>query len=517
MDLLANPFFTLGVTMSDNRRRIMALAQEKILTADEVMAAAVRDAKAMLSNPRWRLTAEISWLPGLAPEHISHVLSTLQQDPANLLLLVHLPSLARANLLAAGLIRSVKRLPKGEAARWILELARVHDTTAAEPTMALLNEERSRAGFPAITDPQIVAAELRGQRQYYGQAIKKALDQLSFQSLVEVVTIAVDKATNHGRNHAPILIDDLVDRFEVEVQEFFEAETKKIEDLVQCIQRAVEGNEGHEQINRHVSKLENVLRNWDRVAQPIQVSARSRGIDHDLSHEVAVTIRSLAVDLFNKHGLLHISKRLTALQQEVFAELDTIVEKLNEDTTALNKISKRRSEVSKQNMSDELLKLLFRLLFWPFIVLVLSGLALFQGNRKTTTVPSHTQSPPSAPSSPSPSPSRTLEVQVPSPELKFSKPPVGDDNILSIAQIRWCLREDIRIEALRPRATTNPQIDQFNTIVDNYNSHCGSYRYWEGTLERAQQEVEKLRSQIIADASLWSPFIDSLSNDLTQE
>ncbi len=545
MDLLANPFFTLGATTRDNRRRIMALAQEKILTADEAMAAAVRDAKAVLVHPKRRLAAEISWLPGLAPEHISDALSTLQQDPVNLLILVHLPSLARANLLAAGLIRAVKGLPKSEIARWILELAQVHDATAAEPTMALLNEERSWAGFPAITGPQIVAAELQEQEQYYGQAIKKALDQLSHQSLVEVVTTAVDQATNRGENHAPVLIEKLVNRFEVDVQEFFDVETKKIEDLVQRIQRAVEKNQDHEQINRHVSKLENTLRDWDQVAQPIQMSARSRGTDHDLSHEIATKIRSLAIDLFNKHGLLDISKRLTRLQQEVFAEIDTIVETLNEDTTALDKISKQRADVSNQDMLNGLLKLLFKLLFWPFILLALGGLgSLFQSNHKATTVPSRTQSPPSTPSlsssspsrtsevkvpssesnhkattvpsrtqSPPPtlslsssSPSRTSEVRVPSPELKFSKPPLGDDNILSIAQIRWCLREGIRIEALRPKATTSLQIDQFNAIIDDYNRHCGSYRYREGTLERAQREVENMKSQIIEDASLWSPF-----------
>ncbi|MYG63915.1 MAG: hypothetical protein F4099_00605 [Synechococcus sp. SB0673_bin_10] len=523
MDLLTNPFLRLGATMGDNRGRVMALAEEKSLAADEATAAAVQDAKAVLIHPKRRLKAEIGYLPGLEPQQASEMIATVQQNPINIRNLVaHLPSLARANLLAAGLIRVAGRLPKDEVAQWILALAHGHEAIAARPTAALLNGERSAAGFPAVTDLQTVDAELRSQRQYYGQAIKKVLDQLSFQSLVEVVTTTVDKATNHGKNHAPILIDDLVDRFEVEVevQGFFETQTKKIKDLVQRIRHLAQENKGHRQINFHASKLENVVRNWDRVAQPIQVSARSRGTDHDLSHEIAAEIRSLVFYLLEKHDLLDISKRLTALQQEIFAELDTVVEKLNEDAIVLNKISKLKSEVSKlksEIFKKKLLTLLFRsfrLLFWPFIVLLLIGLiSLLQDNRKTNTISSYTQSPPSVPSSPS----RTLEVQVPSPELKFSKPPVGDDNILSIAQIRWCLREEIRIEVLRPRVTTNPQIDQFNTIVDNYNRCCASYRYYESTLERAQREVEKTRSQIIADASLWSPFVDSLSNDLRQE
>ncbi len=159
--------------------------------------------------------------------------------------------------------------------------------------------------------------------------------------------------------------------------------------------------------------------------------------------------------------------------------------------------------------SDKLLisrgvSLVFRLLarlFVPGVLLLLIGYCSQQDSDKTSTASSytHTQLSPSAQYSPS----QTPEAQGADLELKFSEPPVGDDNVLSIAQIRWCLREDIRIEALRPMATTNPQIDQFNLVVDNYNRRCGSYRYYEGTLTRAQQELETMRPQIVAEASLY--------------
>ena len=78
--------------------------------------------------------------------------------------------------------------------------------------------------------------------------------------------------------------------------------------------------------------------------------------------------------------------------------------------------------------------------------------------------------------------------------------------MLSVAQIRWCLREDIRIEILRPLPTTNTQIDQFNAVVSDYNSRCGSYRYRQGTLTRAQREVERVRAQIVGSVQPpWRP------------
>ena len=342
MELLANPFFTLGATMRDDKRRIMGLAEGMSLTSDEV---AVRDATAVLNNPRRRLRAEIGWLPGLGPKRISEAISVLKREPAKIRDLGTLPNLARANLLADGLIRVVEELPKLDVARWIIELAEAHEDIEAEQTVTFLNEERAVAGFPAVSDLSIVEAELQERRQYFRHAIKRALDQLSAPSLVEVVTIAVDEATDSGDGHAPILIHDLADSFAVEAQGFLDAEEKNIQILVDGVRSAVSHDEGHEDVGRLVSQLEEVVRNWDRVAQPIQLSARSQGTGHDLSLEVAGRIRSLAVDLFNEHGLLDVSKRLTALQQEVFAEVDRVVEQSEEDATALNKIAEQRGRL----------------------------------------------------------------------------------------------------------------------------------------------------------------------------
>ena len=341
MELLKNPFFSLDATLRDNRHRIMELAEERSLVSDE---ATVRNARAMLSNPRRRLAAEIGWLPGVGPKRISKAISILKREPTKIRRLRFLPSLARANLLADGLIRVVELLPKHQVARWIIELADAHDKTETEQTVTLLNEERLVAGFPAISDPQIVDAVLQDRRQHYRHAIKRALDQLPPPSLVKVVTIAVNRATDNGDRHAPILIDDLVDSYEIEAQEFFKTETKNIENLVQGVRSAVERDDGQEHIRRLVSQLEAVVKSWDRVAQPIQVSARSRGTNHGMSHAIAGEIRSLAVDLFNEHGLLNTSKRLTELLQEVFAEVDSLSEQSEEDATTLDKIAKQRSQ-----------------------------------------------------------------------------------------------------------------------------------------------------------------------------
>ena len=84
--------------------------------------------------------------------------------------------------------------------------------------------------------------------------------------------------------------------------------------------------------------------------------------------------------------------------------------------------------------------------------------------------------------------------------IEYTKPPVGSNNILSVAQIRWCLREDIRIEALRPLLTTNQEVTVFNTMVNDYNRRCANFRYERAAMDRASREVERIRSQIVAAA-----------------
>ena len=65
MDLLKNPFHILGATTRDDKHRIMDLAEERSLLsdADECMAA-----RAVLTVPSKRISAEVTWLPGVDPE-----------------------------------------------------------------------------------------------------------------------------------------------------------------------------------------------------------------------------------------------------------------------------------------------------------------------------------------------------------------------------------------------------------------------------------------------------------------
>ena len=345
MDLAENPFYTLGATAEDGRRRIAELAEEKSLVEDE---ASIREARSILTNPRRRLAAEVGWLPGLGPEQIAEAISVLDVYPGEIRRITNLPALARANLLADGMVRAGSSLAGTDIAQWIVELSEAYERVHAVEIVGVLNEARSTAGLAAITNQTSVEEELQGRRRHFRDAIKRCLDQLPASSLVDAVTMVVDHATNNGSVHAPILIDDLVDTYEVEAQEFLDKETENVRTIVQQIRDQAEEDTEEDTIDALVTKLERVIKNWDYVAQPIQVSFRSRGLSHELSHEVAREIRRLAVQVYNEHGLLEVSKRLTGIQQEVFAEIAKITEQLDDDAARLDEIAEERAELLKQ-------------------------------------------------------------------------------------------------------------------------------------------------------------------------
>ena len=338
MDLLQNSFHILNASPRDNRRRIMELADERSLLLDS---SECMEARSELTNPRKRLSAEVAWLPGIGPKRAGELLSIIESSPTDVLGVGNLSSIARANLLASG----IARLPDHNAddvAEWILEIAWAFEDLAPDELSVIINEERIVSGFPEVSDLSAVEAEIQERRRHYRQVIKSALDNLSPKELVEAVTVAVESATDDGEEHGPILIADLVDSYEVEAQGFLDKEEGNIKALVEKLRAAVDAERSDSTLAPMVNQLIQVVKNWDTVAQPIQVSTKSRGLDHDASHRVASLVRGLAIHMFNEHGKLDFSQQLTNMLQEVFAEVGEVAERTAEDADALAEIAEEQ-------------------------------------------------------------------------------------------------------------------------------------------------------------------------------
>lgn len=333
-----NPFYLLGATVRDDRQRVASLAEARSLELDHDICL---KARSDLLNPRNRLPLEIAWLPGVSPRRAAELVSRVAADPRGTISEDGLPTLARANLLAASLEASSGAESPADLAALLVEAARVAAAVSPAEVLRDINEDRSVARFAPVASEELVAHELAERGVYFRRVMRGALDQLPAQQLVAVVTQAIAVATDGGEDHPPPMIDDLVNLYEVEAQPFLVAEAENIETLVTAIRSAaLHGEAG---VAPLIAKLASVARNWDTVAQPVQVGMRARGTEHQMSRKIGGAVRALAIDLFNEYQMLEQARRLTDLLSDVFAELPEFAERLEEDAEALDGIEEARS------------------------------------------------------------------------------------------------------------------------------------------------------------------------------
>ena len=329
-------FAVLGATVHDHRRHIVELAEEKSLDLDHEVCQKVRSD---LTTPRTRLSEEIAWLPGISPHKTAQLLEDLLNNPMEIRTESGLPTLAHLNLLAAAFEAVNDRHDTEDLVRFIIEMTSLAEVLSPEDVLHDINNDRAVSGFPEVRVLDQIEAELVERKRYYRGVIRDALDRLPSMTLVQVMTEAVDDATSSGEDHANGLIDDLVDIYEVETQHFLHKEAENIHNLIKVI--SSHAGRGEAIIKPYVDQLDAVARNWDRVAQPIQLSAKARGINHQATRKLAYDIRSLAFKMFKEHKMLVMTQRLTTLIQELFSEVPEVGEWSKRDAKALASISQR--------------------------------------------------------------------------------------------------------------------------------------------------------------------------------
>ncbi|RYG58308.1 MAG: hypothetical protein EON56_00050 [Alphaproteobacteria bacterium] len=93
------------------------------------------------------------------------------------------------------------------------------------------------------------------------------------------------------------------------------------------------------------------------------------------------------------------------------------------------------------------------------------------------------------------------EQQLGQASLNEDKPPVDSNLVFSSAQLRYCVAEEIRLGGAKAAADSaiDTDVNRFNSMVADYNSRCGSFRYRRGELESVRRDVDSYRSQLSAE------------------
>ncbi len=331
MDLLKNPFHILGATTRDDKIKIMDIAEECSLLSD---ANECMDAQSTLTRPQNRIAAEIAWLPGVNPDHIDSLLKQLDAPHQNLLNITDLPPLASANVRTAGFLR-LSNIESANLMEWILAIAHDYEKINAEEVRKTLNEDRVFSGFPQITDLSVINAEIQNQRRYYSQTLSSVINNLSVTERARILTLTLETVIGNNNNRCPILIDDLIQAYEDDVGEDLEKKQRIIEALDEKIRAMVDVNRPDSELQLIVNQLIDAVKEWDAIAQPIQLSKKSRGERHTASFEIAWRIREVAFYQFNKNKKTKLPLQILNTLNEVFAEVSEVRERIDEDLREL--------------------------------------------------------------------------------------------------------------------------------------------------------------------------------------
>lgn len=148
---------------------------------------------------------------------------------------------------------------------------------------------------------------------------------------------------------------------------------------------------------------------------------------------------------------------------------------------------------------------------WMLGIAVVIGLIWIanQSDNNRSSKPAYSPGTSSTSTAPASQPA-VVQPQAPSRPSE-SKPSVGRNNVLSTAQIRYCLAEKIRLDAAESVLNnySDSDVNRFNGYVNDYNGRCGEFRYRQGALESARRDVDPYRSQLQAEGR--SRFVRSSS------
>ncbi len=343
-----NPFALLDVTVRDSRRTIVEQAEQQSLVHDADLC---QQARSTLTNPKNRVAAEMAWLPGVSPERAARLLDNLLASPASVRREKSLPTLAHCNLMAAAFGTITTSWTAESLAEFILEFATLVDECDLKQITAEINDDRMDSGFPAIVSGDLVEDEFNARKRYFNGAIKEALNHQPSENILLTLTLTARYATAEGNIAAPELINELLDAYVIEIQGVLEKEADNAGRIIALIRQ--ETAFGEASLAPLINALEKVVKNWDKLARPVQLAAKARGINHDKSVELAWSVRELKLELFNQHDMLNAATRLTEIEGEVFSQLPQFIEKVKEDEEALSEFHAARAEEEKKDAEWE--------------------------------------------------------------------------------------------------------------------------------------------------------------------
>jgi hypothetical protein len=277
-DLRTSPFYLLGVSPRDDRAIIEDAVEAAITTGRLGEAEALRVQQALMA-PKPRLSVEIAWLAGVAPNRARKLIDAVTLDSQEA---ASLPLLAGANI--AG-----HRCAQKLAPSYPDLLLAFYDRKDDDEILGLLNQERRASGFPEVPRELMPDALQELMRAHTAALLTFITNQPNpGRALLEIL----HKHFVNGSNIVSVL-DELVDRFDewgVGTLRGYESAISEILDSIQKDPTTLE---------EHLHSFTTAIDQWSSLAAPRQFIMARRHLKDARTDQLLPKIRRVCLHLNN--------------------------------------------------------------------------------------------------------------------------------------------------------------------------------------------------------------------------
>ena len=369
-----NPFDILGVSPTDRKSVILERAEECALFDEPER---IDRAKETLLDMNTRLAAELTCYRSegavgyLSYHRVGALLDQIYAAAAR-----GESFAAEINALAA--CDETYAVPESEQFCRLLEDIKAH---------------RAAAGLPA-PDASALLDRLDALRRSIIAQLKECLNDLPAALLLKRMDEIAQLATQSGTARAPVLIEALLDMYEIDTRQFADRQAGYIRAHLTKMRT---GDPDAAYADKSLTELSAYLRTWQSVMQPLQIYYRSKGQEHAATAGIFGDLRETAIHLHNEGHrtilachLLNVPMEMKALrylpakEQILQKDIALLSDMIRTMKTNLRE-NEQTTEVTSDNRSDVGCAMLFAIVCMYFFF-------VFLGNHGQSEHP-HTEKP----------------------------------------------------------------------------------------------------------------------------
>lgn len=489
-----NAFYILHVHSSDRVNDISAQMEDALFDADsEEEEKRIQDAGRILTNPRKRAEAEASWLCGISSEQAYRLIQKSQSG-----------SIAEADLagsspwnqflvIANEMTHRVKPIDGAGIAR----LDACYRAVDLSGLLQAVNADRAKAGIPAIQTAADLGEGLSAAMKGTADALRRIL--LAEKTLPEYGEIL--KTGLQGNFSA------FMDRM---IQLYRDASFQAVENAKNGVIAEAEAIQNGQ--TKDLKRLSSKMAAWTVLIRPLaEYDIRLQKSCDDEIISVIGHVRGAAIDRHNDHGETRLALQIISLLWQYVSYIPDVRDHIQKDLDTLRDMmgagasSEYANTVEPSDGKPAQKKRKGRTIWfhikWGILILLVGLLLAEAHNYVSQTMPHDPPVKQNAQTEQWPQQKEKVappQAQPPVKAEEYTKPAIGGGRF-TISEIRWALRQKIRLDTLKQMDLTDLGVQEYNRLVDDYNLHAGEFYYRKEDLRQAEKEVNAQRAAIEMD------------------